>query len=64
MGHLGWAQQDAMKQTMCHGGSPKASLTWGFNYIRTHIVPDNEKNQALAAIHSQTLPAKNTLNYY
>jgi len=48
---------------MCHGCNPKASLTWGSDYIRTHIVPDNEKNQALAAIHSQTLPAKNTLKY-
>ena len=49
---------------MCHGSNPRASLTWGSEYIRTHIVPNNEKNQALAAIHSQTLPAKNTLKYY
>jgi len=49
---------------MCHGGHPKASLTWGPDYIRTRIVPDNEKNQALEAIHSQTLQAKNTLKYY
>jgi len=32
--------------------------------IKAHIVPDAEKNQALAAIHSQTLPGKNTLKYY
>jgi hypothetical protein len=31
---------------------------------KAHIVPNDEKNQALAAIHSQTLPAKNTLKYY
>lgn len=29
-----------------------------------HIIPDNEKNQDLAAIHSQILPAKNTLKCY
>jgi len=49
---------------MCHGGNPKASLTWGPDYIRTRIVPDNEKMQALAAIHSQTLQTNNTLKYY
>jgi len=49
---------------MCHGGNPKAILTWGTNYIRNHIVPNNEKNQAPAAIHSQTLQARNTLKYY
>jgi len=49
---------------MCHGDDPKASLTWMLNYIQTHIVPDNEKNQALAAIHRQTLLAKHTLKYY
>jgi len=49
---------------MCHGDDPKASLTWQLNYIRTVIVPDNEKNQALAAIYSQTYQAKNTLKYY
>jgi hypothetical protein len=31
---------------------------------KAYIVPDNEKNHALAAIHSQTLPAKNTSKYY
>jgi hypothetical protein len=30
----------------------------------TQVVPDDWKNQALAAIHSQTIPAKNTLKYY
>jgi len=49
---------------MCHGGNPKASLTWGPDNIKTRIVPDNETNQALAAIHSQTLQAKNALKYY
>jgi len=49
---------------MSHGDNLKASLTSGLDYERTHIVPDNEKNQALAAIHSQTLQAKNTLKYY
>jgi len=49
---------------MCHGGKSKASMTWGSDYIRTHIVPDNEKIQALAAIPSQTLQVKNTLKYY
>jgi len=46
---------------MCHGGNLKASLTWGSDYIQTQILPDNAKNQARAAIHSHTLPAKNTL---
>ena len=49
---------------MSHGDDPKASLTWRLDNIRTHIVPDNEMNQALAAIHSQALPVKNTLKYY
>jgi hypothetical protein len=31
---------------------------------RAHIVSANKKNQAPAGIHSQTLPAKNTLKYY
>jgi hypothetical protein len=29
-----------------------------------YTVPNNEKNQAPAKIHSQALPAKNTLKYY
>ena len=49
---------------MCHGDNRMANLTWRLNYIRTHIIPVNEKNQALAAIHTQTLPAKNTSKYY
>jgi len=49
---------------MCHGDDPKASLIWRLDYIKTHIVPDDEKNQALAAIHSQKLQAKNTLKYH
>ena len=49
---------------MCHGDDQKANLTWRLDYIRTHIVPDNEMNQALAAIPSQTLPVENTLKYY
>jgi len=49
---------------MHHGDDPKASYTWRLDYIRNHIVPDNEMNQALAAIQSQTLQAKNTLKYY
>jgi len=49
---------------MCHGDDPKANLTWRLDYIWTHSVPDTELNQALAAIHSQTLQAKNTLEYY
>jgi len=62
--HLSWSWQKAIKQTMCHCNHPNASLTWGSNYIRTHIVPNNEKNQALAAMHSQTLQVKNALKYY
>jgi hypothetical protein len=49
---------------MCHSGYLTASWTAGSNYIRTHIVPNNAKNRALAAIHSQTLPPNITLKYY
>jgi len=31
---------------------------------KAYVVPDGEKNQPLEAIHTQTLPAKNTLDYY
>ena len=32
--------------------------------MKTHIVPDNAKNNALAAINTQRLPVKNTLKHY
>ena len=40
--------------------------TWSEEQLikSSHCLPDNEKNQALAAIQRQTLPAKNTLKYY
>ena len=64
MSRLSWSRRYIIIQTMWHGSNLKASLTWGRDYIKTHIVPDNEKNEALVAIHSQTLPAKNNLKYY
>jgi len=49
---------------MSHGDDLKANLTWRLNELRTLIIHDNGKNQALAVIHSQTLQVKNTLKYY
>jgi len=41
-----------------------AKLEPAKDYKRLALSPRQWKNQALAAIHSQTLPAKNTLKYY
>jgi len=64
MSRLSSSRRQTITQTMCHGSIQKASLTWSSDDVRTDFVPDNEKNQALAAIHSQTSPAKNTIKYY
>jgi hypothetical protein len=41
-----------------------AKLEPAKDYKRLALSPQQWKNQALAAIYSQTLPAKNTLKYY
>jgi len=61
--HFGWSWRYAMKKTMCHAGNSKPFLTRESYYRRTHIVPDDDWNQSLAAIPSHTLPAKSTLKW-
>lgn len=61
--HFGWSWRYATNQTMCHGGNSKPFLTREWYYTRTHIVPDDDRNQSLAATPCHTLPAKSTLKW-
>ena len=63
MQHTSWLLRNSINESWSHNANPKKYLTCSSDYKKLTSSPHNGKNQPLVAIHSQTLPAKNTSQY-